>query len=88
MRKAGSRTWRCWAERPQRHRQQPRHILTGNSGASALDGCAGIDTTDYGDKNTSVVVTLNGASNATVKVGGINEDTIRNIESDRRRRCR
>ena len=46
-----------------------------------LNGGAGVDTADYGDKRTSVVVRLNAATNATVKVGGVNEDTIRNIEN-------
>jgi len=36
---------------------------------------------DYRDKTTSLAVTLNGASNATVTVNGIAEDTVRNIEN-------
>ena len=56
-------------------------VLEGRAGADILNGGAGVDTADYGDKSTSVVVTLNGATNATVKVGGVNEDTIRNIEN-------
>ena len=39
----------------------------------------GIDVGDYRDKTTAIVVTLNAAANATVNVGGVNEDTIRNI---------
>ena len=46
-----------------------------------LDGGAGIDTADYSDKTKPVVVTLNGAIDATVSVGGIAEDTIRNFEN-------
>ena len=50
-------------------------------GNDVLDGGAGIDTADYSDKTASVAVTLNGATDATVKVGGVAEDTIRNIEN-------
>ena len=46
-----------------------------------LDGGVGIDTADYGDKTASVEVTLNGGSTANVKVNGVVEDTIRNIEN-------
>ena len=55
--------------------------LVGGLGNDTLDGGAGIDTADYRDKTTAVSVTLNGATNATVKVGGVAEDTIRNIEN-------
>ncbi|WP_370631478.1 hypothetical protein, partial [Methylosinus sp. Sm6] len=55
--------------------------LKGGGGADTLDGRAGVDTADYSDKTASVVVTLNGATNATVRVGGVDEDTIRNIEN-------
>ena len=43
----------------QRHQRHRRNSLTGNTGANVLDGRAGIETADYGDKSTSVVVTLN-----------------------------
>ena len=55
-------------------------VLEGRAGADILNGGSGVDTADYGDKSTSVVVRLNAATNVTVKVGGVNEDTIRNIE--------
>ncbi|MFN4017878.1 MAG: beta strand repeat-containing protein, partial [Reyranella sp.] len=55
-------------------------VLTGGLGADVLDGGAGVDTADYSDKTASVSVTLNGAENAIVTVGGVAEDTIRNIE--------
>jgi len=45
-------------------------LLKGGTGADTLDGQGGVDTADYRDKSTSVVLTLNGASNATVTVGG------------------
>jgi Ca2+-binding RTX toxin-like protein len=57
-----------------------KDYLAGGSGNDTLDGGLGVDSADYSDKTLSVVVTLNGASNATVTVGGVAEDTIRNIE--------
>jgi Ca2+-binding RTX toxin-like protein len=39
------------------------------------------DVADYSDKTASVVVALNGASEVVVKVGGADEDRIRNFES-------
>ena len=56
-------------------------LLKGGGGADTLDGSTGVDRADYADKANSVVVTLNGATNATVTVGGVAEDTIRNIEN-------
>jgi Ca2+-binding RTX toxin-like protein len=56
-------------------------ILTGGGGKDVLDGGTGIDTADYSDKTTSVVVVLSGATSVSVKVNGVNEDTIRNIEN-------
>ena len=55
--------------------------LRGGGGNDILDGAAGSDTADYGDKTASVSVTLNGATDASVSVGGVAEDTIRNIEN-------
>jgi Ca2+-binding RTX toxin-like protein len=55
--------------------------LTGGLGKDSLDGGAGVDLADYSDKTTSVAVTLNGSANAAVTVGGVVEDTIRNIEN-------
>ena len=57
-------------------------LLRGGDGADRLDGGAGShDTADYADKSTAVQVTLNGATWVGVKVNGIAEDTIRNIEN-------
>src|SRR5262249_52401389 len=36
---------------------------------------------DYSDKSAAVSVTLNGATAATVMVGGVPEDTVKNIEN-------
>ncbi|MFZ4524039.1 MAG: FG-GAP-like repeat-containing protein, partial [Chlorobium sp.] len=55
--------------------------LRGGEGADTLDGGAGSDTADYSDKAVALMVTLNGTVDATVMVGGVAEDTIRNIEN-------
>src|SRR6478672_3775426 len=55
-------------------------ILKGYGGQDELDGGAGSDTADYSDKSAAVAVTLNGATDAIVTVGGVAEDTIHNIE--------
>ncbi|MGB3930769.1 MAG: Ig-like domain-containing protein, partial [Sphingobium sp.] len=56
-------------------------VIKGLGGADIIDGGAGVDTADYSDKLESVVVTLQGAVNSTVSVGGIAEDVLRNIEN-------
>jgi Ca2+-binding RTX toxin-like protein/Tol biopolymer transport system component len=56
-------------------------FLWGLGGADILDGGAGVDAAIYDDKTQSVVVTLNGAADAVVTVGGVAEDTLRNIEN-------
>jgi Ca2+-binding RTX toxin-like protein len=56
-------------------------LLQGGTGNDLLDGGADVDTADYRDKTTSVVVALNGAGTVTVTVGGVAEDSIRNIEN-------
>jgi Ca2+-binding RTX toxin-like protein len=56
-------------------------ILKGGAGNDILDGGDGMDTAEYSDKTTAVRVTLNKASNATVYVNGVAEDTIKNIEN-------
>ncbi|RVI72515.1 calcium-binding protein, partial [Sinorhizobium meliloti] len=57
------------------------NLIRGGGGNDVLDGGAGNDTADYTDKTTSVVVTLAGATLATVFVNGIAEDTISNFEN-------
>jgi Ca2+-binding RTX toxin-like protein len=56
-------------------------LLQGGAGIDTLDGGDGEDTADYSDKTAAVEVTLNGSSDAIVMVGGIDEDTIKNIEN-------
>ena len=53
----------------------------GGKGADTLDGGPGSDTVDYSEKGVALMVTLNGAVDATVMVGGVAEDSIRNIEN-------
>ena len=55
-------------------------MLKGGLGADTLNGGGDIDTADYRDKTTAVAVTLNGGHFVTVTVGGVAEDTIKNIE--------
>jgi Ca2+-binding RTX toxin-like protein len=55
-------------------------VLWGLGGADVLDGGAGADLAVYDDKTQSVTVTLDGANNVTVFVGGVAEDTLRNVE--------
>lgn len=55
--------------------------LIGGAGNDTLNGGADSDTADYSDKTKAVEVTLNGSTDAIVKVDGLNEDTIKNIEN-------
>src|SRR4029079_5432141 len=55
-------------------------ILKGAGGNDILDGAEGNDVADYTDKSGDVVVTLKGATNTSVTVGGVAEDVLRNIE--------
>ena len=55
--------------------------LKGGQGKDTLDGGAGIDSADFSDKTAAVVATLNGATAVSVSVGGIAEDSIKNIEN-------
>ena len=56
-------------------------VLIGLGGADVLDGGAGLDTAFYDEKTQAVVVTLSGAADAVVTVGGVAEDTLRNVEN-------
>ena len=55
--------------------------LDGGAGKDTLDGGDGNDTADYSSQTAAVVVTLAGATAATVSVGGVAEDKLRNIEN-------
>jgi Ca2+-binding RTX toxin-like protein/alpha-tubulin suppressor-like RCC1 family protein len=57
------------------------NIFRGGAGADTLEGGAGADTADYSEKSESVIAILHGSSDTTVTVGGVAEDTIRNIEN-------
>ncbi|WP_342153515.1 hypothetical protein [Methylorubrum sp. SB2] len=57
------------------------NVLRGGGGADTLNGLGGLDTADYGDKTAAVEVALNGANAVSVKVGGVAEDRIANIEN-------
>jgi len=56
-------------------------FLRGGGGIDFMDGGSGIDTADYSDKGVSVSVTLAGSGLSAVTVGGVAEDTIRNVEN-------
>ena len=58
------------------------NVLKGAGGKDVLDGLlAGLDTADFSDKTLAVVATLNGAVAVNVTVGGVIEDSLRNIEN-------
>jgi len=55
--------------------------LRGGAGADNLYGGSGSDTIEYSDKVEAVIVNLDGANAVTVKVKGVIEDTIADIEN-------
>jgi Ca2+-binding RTX toxin-like protein len=60
------------------------NILRGGLGKDALDGGSGVDTADYSYITSSasgVSVTLTGSMSANVSVGGVAEDSLKNIEN-------
>jgi hypothetical protein len=59
------------------------NVFQPGSGDDIVDGAGGLDTIDYSGRSAAepIIVTLNGANNATVNVAGVDEDTIRNIEN-------
>ncbi|MDD2727815.1 cadherin domain-containing protein [Malikia sp.] len=61
--------------------QNGNDVLKGGFGKDTLDGGAGTDTADYSDKTTAVAVTLNGATAVNVNIGGVVEDSLKNIEN-------
>lgn len=78
---SGADTLRGDGEANYLHGGEGGDVLKGGRGRDVLDGGLGLDIADYRDKTTAVAVTLNGASNAGVTVGGVAEDTLRSIES-------
>jgi Ca2+-binding RTX toxin-like protein len=56
-------------------------ILRGGAGQDNLFGGSGADTADYRDKSQKVEVMLDTTSGGTVKVGGVAEDTLYDIEN-------
>jgi Ca2+-binding RTX toxin-like protein len=54
--------------------------LTGGPGKNVLNGGAGFDTAVYSSFHKAITVTLNGAKAAPVLIGGVAQDTLRNIE--------
>ena len=56
-------------------------VLRGGTGKDRLDGGSGRDTADYSDASKPIVVELDGARDARVRVGGAAEDWVRNIEN-------
>ncbi len=57
------------------------NVFRGGAGNDTLNGNSGSDTADYSEKSSAVAVTLNGSNSVSVRVGGIVEDGIRNIEN-------
>ena len=58
-------------------------VILGSEGSDAIDGGDDTDTLDYSGLSSAsdIDVTLDGSNNATVTVGGLGPDTIRNIEN-------
>jgi Ca2+-binding RTX toxin-like protein len=53
----------------------------GLGGKDTINGGSGLDHADYSEKTKKVEVTLKGSTNTAVKVNGVNEDTLKNVES-------
>ncbi|MEO7221475.1 MAG: calcium-binding protein, partial [Devosia sp.] len=53
----------------------------GRGGKDVINAAAGSDTADYSDKTKTVEVALKGASAVTVKIKGVGEDKIKNVEN-------
>ncbi len=54
--------------------------LTGLGGRDGLNGGKGFDTALYTEKSAGIAVSLDGSAAVMLKVGGVDEDTLRNIE--------
>jgi Ca2+-binding RTX toxin-like protein len=56
-------------------------VMRGGEGQDKLNGGSGNDTADFSDRRQSISVQLDDSHKVDVKVGGFDEDTIRNIEN-------
>jgi Ca2+-binding RTX toxin-like protein len=56
------------------------NVLLGLAGKDSLDGGGGVDTANYSNTTKAVAVTLNGSSWVDVKIAGVAEDKLSNIE--------
>jgi Ca2+-binding RTX toxin-like protein len=56
-------------------------FMSGGAGDDRIEGGAGSDTGDYSEKADTVVVALTGSTVSVVKVGGIDEDEILEVEN-------
>ncbi len=56
-------------------------MLRGGKGDDKINGGAGQDTVDYSDATDPVSVSLAGSHNARVRIGGITEDKVKNVEN-------
>ncbi|WP_423298271.1 calcium-binding protein, partial [Arcobacter sp. YIC-310] len=52
-----------------------------NDGIDFIDGGEDLDTLDYKDISGDIEVTLNGSTEATLKIDGVDNDSIKNIEN-------
>ena len=65
----------------ERVRRAPVSLVRPRHGNRRGGGRCAADTVSFSDKTTAVVLTLNGAADATATVGGVAEDVVRNIEN-------
>jgi len=55
--------------------------LRGGGGLDLIDGGAGSDTADFRDKTAAISLRLRGANDTQAIIGGVAEDTLRNLEN-------
>ena len=58
-----------------------KNYFQGLGGKDTIDGGSGVDMASYAEKTKKVEVTLNGASEVSVKVNAVVEDKLKNIEN-------
>jgi serralysin len=54
--------------------------IDGGGGPDIIDGGEGVDRVSYANATTPVEIALNGATWVTVKISGLTEDSVRNVE--------